>query len=71
MVVLGPVVSRFARARRCGVLISASGVEAALMVDAVWLFGNGALQLMPDQAAGSGEVVEFPGSVRRSRGMGS
>ena len=46
-------------------------MKAALMVDAVWSFGNGALQLMPDQAPVSGEVVEFPGSVRRSRGIGS
>ncbi len=46
-------------------------MKAALMVDVVWLFGNGALQLTSDQAAGSGEVVEFPGSVQRSRGAGS
>ncbi|MGA9315203.1 MAG: hypothetical protein WBV77_11295 [Solirubrobacteraceae bacterium] len=48
-----------------------SGMKAALMVDAVWSFGNGALQLTSDQTARSSEVVEFPGSVQRSRGAGS
>lgn len=67
----GELLSSLAQELGCGVLMSASGMEVALMADAVWLFGGGALQLMSDQTADSGEVVEFPGSVRRSRGVGS
>jgi ABC-type glutathione transport system ATPase component len=67
----GDLLSSLAQELGCGVLMSASGMEVALMADAVWMFGGGALQLMSDQTAGSGEVVEFPGSVRRSRGSGS
>jgi ABC-type Mn2+/Zn2+ transport system ATPase subunit len=67
----GELLSSLAQELDCGVLMSASGMEVALMADAVWLFGNGGLQLMSDQTAGSGEVVEFPRSVRESRGVGS
>jgi len=67
----GDLLSSLVRELGCGVLMSASGMEVALMADAVWLFGGGALQLMSDQTAGSGEVVEFPGVVRRSHGVGS
>jgi ABC-type Mn2+/Zn2+ transport system ATPase subunit len=71
MQVAGELLSSLAQEFGCGVLMSASGMEAALMADVVWLFGGGGLQLMSDQTAGSGEVVEFPRSVRRSRGAGS
>lgn len=55
----------------CGVLMSASGMEAALMADAVWLFGSGRLRLMSDQTRDRGEIVEFPKAARGSRGAGS
>jgi ABC-type taurine transport system ATPase subunit len=55
----------------CGVLMSASGMEAALMTDVVWLFDGGRLRLMSDQTCGRGELVEFPMTVRGSRGAGS
>ena len=67
----GDLLSSLAQELDCGVLMSASGMEVALMADAVWLFGSGGLQLMSDQTAGSGEVVEFPRSAHGSRGVGS
>jgi ABC-type Mn2+/Zn2+ transport system ATPase subunit len=67
----GNMLASLAQELGCGVLMSASGMEAALMADAVWLFGGGRLQLMSDQTSGSGEVVEFPGVARGSRGVGS
>ena len=67
----GELLSSLARELGCGVLMSASGMEVALMADAVWLFGSGGLQLMSDQTAGPGEVVEFPevGSRVARRGL--
>jgi putative ABC transport system ATP-binding protein len=55
----------------CGVLMSASGMEAALMADAVWFFDDGKLSLMSDQTSIGGEVLEFPKVVRESRRAGS
>lgn len=58
----------------CGVLMSASGMEAALMADTVWLLGDKRLGLMSDQTDSGGEIVEFPTAAhfgRGSRGAGS
>lgn len=67
----GELLGSLTREFDCGVLMSASGMEAALMADVVWLFDGGRLQLMSDQTSGGGEIVEFPTAVRGSRGVGS
>jgi putative ABC transport system ATP-binding protein len=59
----------------CGVLMSASDPEAALVADREWSFENGALKLMAGDAGASAEVIEFPRGVaaeaRGSGGVGS
>jgi putative ABC transport system ATP-binding protein len=59
----------------CGVLMSVSDLEAALLADRVWLFTHGELRLMSDQAnAANAEIIAFPKAARRggdSRGVGS
>lgn len=58
----------------CGVLMSSSGMEAALMADTVWLLGDKRLGLMSDQTRATGEILEFPTAAhsgRGSRGTGS
>jgi ABC-type nitrate/sulfonate/bicarbonate transport system ATPase subunit len=67
----GELLGSLTRELDCGVLMSASGMEAALMADIVWLFGAGRLRLMSDQTDGAGEIVEFPTAVRESRSAGS
>jgi putative ABC transport system ATP-binding protein len=67
----GELLTSLARELGCGVLMSASGMEAALMADAVWLFDEGGLSLMSDQTLARGEILEFPKVVRESRRAGS
>lgn len=58
----------------CGVLMSASGMESALVADSVWSFGKGRLKPMTDQPGAGAEVIDFPkgiGSGVDSRSMGS
>jgi putative ABC transport system ATP-binding protein len=58
----------------CGVLMSVSDLEAALVADRVWLFTHGELRLMSDQAsAENAEIIDFPKAGRGgdSRGVGS
>jgi putative ABC transport system ATP-binding protein len=43
----------------CGMLMSASGIEATLEADQVWSFGNGQLKPMGDQPAAA-DVIDFP-----------
>jgi putative ABC transport system ATP-binding protein len=66
----GELLASLARDCNCGVLMSAAGMEAALMADTVWLFDRGGLRLMSDQTSGGGEIVEFP-TRRESHGAGS
>ncbi len=44
----------------CGVLMSASGMEAALAADNVWSFGRGRLKPMTSQPGAGGDVIDFP-----------
>ena len=67
----GELLTSLSQELGCGVLMSASGMEAALMADAVWLFDDGRLSLMSDQTTNRGEVVEFPTALRESRRAGS
>jgi ABC-type Mn2+/Zn2+ transport system ATPase subunit len=67
----GELLGSLAREFDCGVLMSASGMEAALMADVVWLFDGERLRLLSDQTSGGGEIVEFPTVVRESRRAGT
>jgi ABC-type cobalamin/Fe3+-siderophores transport system ATPase subunit len=51
----------------CGVLLSASDMEAALVADRVWVFERHGLNLMSDQTRGPAEIIGFPGAARASR----
>jgi ABC-type lipoprotein export system ATPase subunit len=51
----------------CGVLMSASDLEVALMADRVWSIERGRLTLMSDQTRTHADVIDFPGGARQSR----
>lgn len=58
----------------CGVLMSASGMEATLMADSVWSFGKGRLKPMTTLPGDGAEVIDFPGGLAPdggSRSVGS
>ncbi|MGN6371499.1 MAG: ATP-binding cassette domain-containing protein [Solirubrobacteraceae bacterium] len=58
----------------CGVLMSATGMEATLVADSVWSFGKGRLKPMTELPGGDGaEVIDFPGGMPGdgSRSVGS
>jgi len=44
----------------CGVLMSASDPEAALLADRVWAFDGCRLKLLSDQTIGDADVIDFP-----------
>ena len=47
----------------CGVLMSASDLEATLTADRVLHFEHGALEVLSDQAAFAAQVIDFPGGA--------
>ena len=51
----------------CGVLMSASDLEVALVADRVWSFERGGLKLLSDQTRTHADVIDFPGGTRQSR----
>jgi hypothetical protein len=53
----------------CGVLTSASGLEATLGADLVWSFGNGHLKPMGNESSALAEIIDLPQSS--SRGIDS
>jgi putative ABC transport system ATP-binding protein len=56
----------------CGVLMSATGMEATLAADSVWSFGRGRLEPMTEQSRGAGaEVIDFPGGAAPGGGSRS
>jgi predicted ABC-type transport system involved in lysophospholipase L1 biosynthesis ATPase subunit len=52
----------------CGVLMSCSDLEAALIADRVWSLERGRLSLLSEQGSELAEVIDFPGSACQSRG---
>ena len=48
----------------CGVLMSASGLEATLGADLVWSFGNGHLKPMGNEPGALAEIIDLPQSSR-------
>jgi putative ABC transport system ATP-binding protein len=59
----------------CGVLMSVSDLETAMVADRVWSLTGGALMLMSDQANTTGaQIIDFPNTARLggdSRGVGT
>jgi putative ABC transport system ATP-binding protein len=51
----------------CGVLMSASDLEVALVADRVWSFDRGRLGLLSDQTRTHADIIDFPGGARQSR----
>jgi predicted ABC-type transport system involved in lysophospholipase L1 biosynthesis ATPase subunit len=58
----------------CGVLMSCTDLEAALIANRVWSLEGGRLSLLCEQDSRHAEVIDFPGGARqrhRSRSVGS
>jgi putative ABC transport system ATP-binding protein len=51
----------------CGVLMSVSDLEVALVADRVWSFERGGLKLMSDQTRNQADIIDFPGGARQNR----
>jgi predicted ABC-type transport system involved in lysophospholipase L1 biosynthesis ATPase subunit len=52
----------------CGVLMSCSDLEAALVADRVWSLERGRLTLLAEQGGELAEVIDFPGSAYQNHG---
>jgi hypothetical protein len=64
----GELLLTLVRELGCGVLMSCSDLEAALVADRVWSLERGQLSLLVEQGAELAEVIDFPGSARQSHG---
>lgn len=64
----GELLLSFAQETGCGVLMSASEVEPALVADRTWGFERGRLKLMSDLTRGSAEVIALHDGARKDRG---
>ncbi len=62
----GEMLGSLVRELGCGVLMSVSDLEAALVADRVWSFERGGLKLMSDQTRTQADIIDFPGSARQS-----
>jgi ABC-type lipoprotein export system ATPase subunit len=51
----------------CGVLMSASDLEVALVADRVWSIERGRMKLLSDQTRTHADIIDFPGGARQSR----
>jgi len=68
----GELLLSFAEDPGCGVLMSASDLEAALIAERVWCFERGTLRLTSDEASGDAEIIDLhDGARRRSSATGS
>jgi ABC-type lipoprotein export system ATPase subunit len=64
----GELLRSFARELRCGVLMSASDREAALVAERVWSFERGRLNLVFGKSGAEAEVINLHGEARQPRG---
>ena len=58
----------------CGVLMSCTDLEAALIADRVWSLEGGRLSVLSEQSGTEADVIDFPSGARQghgSRGVGS
>ncbi len=68
----GDLLRGLVRERQCGVLMSTSDLEKALVADRVWLLDGARLRLVSDQLAltgGEAEIIDFPGEDQRRHGV--
>ena len=64
----GELLRALVRELGCGVLMSCSDLEPALVADRVWSLERGRLTLLAEQGGELAEVIDFPGSARQSHG---
>ncbi len=64
----GELLLALVRELGCGVLMSCSDLEAALVASRVWSLERGRLTLLAEQDGELAEVIDFPGSARQSHG---
>lgn len=64
----GELLCSVVRELGCGVLMSASDGEAALLADRVWSFSGRGLRLMSDRSPDASNVVDLPGRATQSGG---
>jgi ABC-type lipoprotein export system ATPase subunit len=62
----GELLAELAREGRCGVLMSCTDLEAALVADRVWSLEGGRLSVLSELQA-EADVIDFPGAARRRR----
>ncbi len=62
----GELLLALVRELGCGVLMSCSDLETALVADRVWSLERGRLTLLAEQGGEQGEVIDFPGSARQN-----
>lgn len=67
----GDLLLSFAEETGCGVLMSASEVEPALVADRMWGFERGRLKLISDVTRSSAKVIAMHEGARRDRGSRS
>ena len=56
----GELLLALAAELQCGVLMSCSDLEAALIADRVWSLERGRLSLLSEQTVTQAEIIEFP-----------
>ncbi len=64
----GELLLALVRELGCGVLMSCSDLEAALVADRVWSLERGRLVLLAEQGGALAEVIDFPGSAYQNHG---
>lgn len=67
----GELLLEFVQETGCGVLMSASEVEAALVADRMWGFERGRLKLMSDMTRASAKVIAMHDGARKDHGARS
>jgi predicted ABC-type transport system involved in lysophospholipase L1 biosynthesis ATPase subunit len=60
----GELLLALAAELRCGVLMSCTDLEAALLADRVWSLESGRLSVLSEQAVVEAEIIEFPRPAR-------
>ncbi len=60
----GELLLALAAELECGVLMSSSDLEAALIADRVWSLERGRLSLLSEQTVTEAEIIEFPRPAR-------
>jgi ABC-type cobalamin/Fe3+-siderophores transport system ATPase subunit len=63
----GELLLTLVREMGCGVLISCTDLEAALIADRVWSLEGGRLSLLSEQGGALADIIDFPISASRGR----